>query len=237
MFSMLQKPEPFVNVNDSADQFNSLDSAAFAKTVLAGFQKKDTSATKGEQAATGAVLKQNNSAQPPSLFSWQKAKTWIVYLYWFGVAAFILNFIVQLILLLKKAYSLPFIQDGKFRIVELSGEDAPCSFGKIIFINPSKYDWETYTQIIEHEKIHIYQHHTIDIVLSEIVIAFQWFNPFAWLYRKEVETNLEFLTDDQMINGKSVEKQSYQMSILRVSAPQMPLSLTTNYNQSLIKKR
>jgi beta-lactamase regulating signal transducer with metallopeptidase domain len=58
-----------------------------------------------------------------------------------------------------------------------------------------------------------------------------------WLYRKEVENNLEFLTDDQLVQNQNVEKQSYQLSLLRVSAPHFPLSLTTNYNQSLLKKR
>src|SRR6185503_4324613 len=65
---------------------------------------------------------------------------------------------------------------------------------------------------------------------------FQWFNPFAWIYRREIENNLEFLTDDQLMREK-VEKTSYQLSLLKVSAPHFPLSLTTNYNQSILKKR
>src|SRR3954468_1087851 len=55
-----------------------------------------------------------------------KAVTW---LYWFGVIAFSINFLVQLVTLLYKAYSLPVIKDGRFRIVELTGDKAPCSFG------------------------------------------------------------------------------------------------------------
>jgi hypothetical protein len=121
--------------------------------------------------------------------------------------------------------------------VEIRGDKAPCSFGNFIFINPEKYDWDTYDQIIQHEKVHVSQKHSIDIMLAEIVLVFQWFNPFAWLYRKEVETNLEFLTDDDLVQNSRVEKSSYQLSLLKVSAPHFPLSLTTNYNQSLLKKR
>jgi hypothetical protein len=162
---------------------------------------------------------------------------WLVYLYWFGVVIFGLNFLMQAVILLHRAYSKSVIQDGKFRIVEITGDKAPCSFANSIFINPEKYEWETYNQILLHEKIHIEQKHTIDLLLAEMVIIFQWFNPFAWQWRKALETNLEFLTDDQMLQQDTVEKESYQFSLLQVAAPQFPLSLTTNYNQSLLKKR
>ena len=167
----------------------------------------------------------------------ERAINWVILLYWFGVAAFGFNFLLQIISLYYRAYSRPVIRDGRFRIVELAGDKAPCSFGNNIFINPEKYDWETYNQILLHEKIHISQGHTLDILLAEIILVFQWFNPFAWLYRKELENNLEFLTDDQLLNNPEVEKTSYQMSLLKVSAPHFPLSVTTNYNQSLLKKR
>ncbi|MDR6845697.1 M56 family metallopeptidase [Flavobacterium granuli] len=162
---------------------------------------------------------------------------WMVYLYWFGVFIFALNFLMQACVLLYRAYSLSAIQDGKFRIVEITGDKAPCSFANNIFINPEKYEWETYTQILQHEKIHIEQKHTIDLLLSEVVLIFQWFNPFAWQWRKALESNLEFLTDNEMLQQDTVEKESYQFSLLKVAAPHFPLSLTTNYNQSLIKKR
>lgn len=162
----------------------------------------------------------------------------IVFLaYWAGVIIFLINFLVQIVLLFYRAYTRPVIKDGKFRIVELAGDKAPCSFGNNIFINPEKYDWETYNQILEHEKIHAKEKHTLDLVLAELVIIFQWFNPFAWWYRKELENNLEFLTDAAFLHQPAVEKTSYQLSLLKVSAPHFPLSLTTNYNQSLLKKR
>jgi hypothetical protein len=162
---------------------------------------------------------------------------WLVYLYWFGVLIFGINFLMQACVLFYRAYSLSAIQDGKFRIVEITGDKAPCSFANNIFINPEKYEWETYNQILLHEKIHIEQKHTVDLLLAEAVIIFQWFNPFAWQWRKALESNLEFLTDNAMLQQETVEKESYQFSLLKVAAPHFPLSLTTNYNQSLIKKR
>lgn len=184
-----------------------------------------------------ATTTNNIREDKSSAITWQQVLTWATWLYWFGVAVFAINFLVQLFTLLYRAYTRPVIRDGRFRIVELAGDKAPCSFWNNIFINPEKYDWETYNQILQHEKIHIEQRHSLDLLLAELVIIFQWFNPFAWQYRKALENNLEYLTDDQLVNHIQVEKTSYQMSLLKVSAPHFPLNLTTNYNQSLLKKR
>src|SRR5258705_1933393 len=173
----------------------------------------------------------------PAKFSFAKLMNWLFWFYWFGVIIFAISFLFQIGLLLWRSWRNPVIIDGKYRIVEVAGDKAPCSFGNTIFINPEKYDWETYNQILLHEKIHIGQKHTVDIFIAELVLVFQWFNPFAWIYRREIESNLEFLTDDQLMQQKKVDKKTYQLSLVQVSAPHFPLSLTTNYNQSILKKR
>ncbi len=190
-----------------------------------------------QPAATDANAAAAEPKQPQQTINYKQFMQWLIYLYWFGVAIFSLNFLMQALILLYKAYSRPVIVDGKFRIVEITGDKAPCSFGNSIFINPEKYDWDTYNQVLLHEKIHIEQKHTLDLLLAEIVLVFQWFNPFAWLWRKELENNLEFFTDNKLLQQDAVEKESYQVSLLKVAAPHFPLSLTTNYNQSTLKKR
>jgi hypothetical protein len=162
---------------------------------------------------------------------------WLFYCYLFGVLLFGANFFLQVAVLVYQSYARPVMRDGRFRIVEISGNRAPCSFGNTIFINPEKYDWETYNQILIHEKVHISGRHTLDILLAEIAVVLQWFNPFVWLYRREVENNLEFLTDASVLEHREVERSAYQLSLLRVSAPHLPFSITNNYNQSLLKRR
>jgi len=178
------------------------------------------------------------STQPASsTFSFARLMNWLFWFYWFGVIVFGVRFLFQVVLLIYSAWRNPVIIDGRYRIVEVSGYKAPCSFANTIFINPSTYEWETYNQILLHEKVHIRQKHTIDILVAELVLIFQWFNPLAWIYRREIESNLEFLTDDQLMQQKKVDKKTYQLSLVKVSAPHFPLSLTTNYNQSILKKR
>ncbi len=179
----------------------------------------------------------NKETVVTSFVNWQQVIVRGKYLYWFGVLVFGGNFLIQLIVLCYRSFSKDVIRDNDIRIVEITGNKAPCSFGNTIFINPSKYEWETYNQILMHEKLHIRQKQSIDLLLAETMLVFQWFNPFAWKLRKEMEANLEFLTDDLMVHSAGVDKTNYQLSLLQVSAPHLPLSLTTNYNQSLLKKR
>lgn len=213
-------------------------------TVVKAIQPANTKPAINSNTNIPAVTERNSSTtattfpatveQKPEPISWTK---WIYYLYISGVIIFGANLLFQLIVLLFQCCARPYVQDGPFRIIETSGNKAPCSFGNFIFINPEKYDWETYNQILQHEKIHCSQKHSLDILLAEIVLVFQWFNPFAWLYRKQVETNLEYLTDDSMVNNKGIERSGYQLNLLKVAAPHLPLGITTNYNQSLLKKR
>jgi len=167
----------------------------------------------------------------------ERMLTWVFWMYWCGVTVFAVNLLIQVIVLLYQAYRHPVIKDGIYRIVELATDKAPCSFGNTIFINPSKYDWETYNQILMHEKVHIQQGHSFDLILAELVLVLQWFNPFAWFYRKALESNLEFLTDDSVLHDYNVEMEGYQLSLLKVAVPNQSMNITTNYNQSLLKKR
>src|SRR5471030_3095189 len=100
---------------------------------------------------------------------------WAFLLYWCGVAIFGANLLVQVIALLLQAYKKPVMRDGIYRIVELDSDKAPCSFGNNIFINPTKYDWETYNQILMHEKVHIQQGHSLDLIMAELMLVVHWF--------------------------------------------------------------
>lgn len=158
------------------------------------------------------------------------------YSYFAGVILFFCAFLVQFLLLLYQKSKLDFIQDGAYKIYELTTNKAPFSFCKWIFLNPALYENNTYSQIIEHEKIHIEQNHFIDMLLAEIGVILFWFNPFMWWLRTAICNNLEFITDKQMLQN-GVESESYQMNLLQVSVSQHPLNITTNYNQSILKKR
>ena len=192
--------------------------------------KVETNKTQGPVNNSPPTITESEGLASLSLF---EIISWI---YFFGVLVFFLVFIVQLTILLTKMYSLNGVKTGKYRIVELLKDEAPYSFWNTIFINPSIYDTLTYEQIIEHEKLHIDQAHFVDKFLAELVVIVFWFNPASWILRNAITNNLEFLTDQSLLN-QGMHKEQYQMSLLKVSVAQKPYNLTTNYNNSFLKNR
>ncbi len=170
---------------------------------------------------------------PVQPFDWWRA---IYVAYLIGVLVFAANFLLQLVQLVWRMYRSPTHDLGEFRLVEMKQEEAPFSFLNRIFLNPERYDPETFHQIVEHERIHVKQLHSLDLLLAEAVVIVQWFNPFAWLYRAAIEHNLEYLTDAEMLRN-GTDPEAYQLSLVRVAVPNFPNGLVASYNQNFLEKR
>jgi len=153
-------------------------------------------------------------------------------IYVVGVSILLLNLLIQLS---KIIYTI-LRYDKKDKIILLPYDRSPSSFFNYVFVGQNSYPESVFNHIINHEKVHSDQKHTLDIILAELLIIVQWFNPFAWLYRRAIEKNLEFIVDDEMLTIVESKKQ-YQYNLLHLAVKNFPLSVVTNYNQSLIKTR
>ncbi|MDQ3393563.1 MAG: hypothetical protein M3512_05555 [Bacteroidota bacterium] len=163
---------------------------------------------------------------------------WITGLYIFGVAIFCINLLFQLGNIFHKIYTCSDkIKDGEYVIINTARKQTPCSFLNYIFIHPDDYDFETYEQIISHEKIHVSLKHSWDLLIAEAAVIVLWFNPIIWWYKRDIEKNLEFQTDALLLENTTHVKEKYQLNLLQIAVPKKPLTITTNYNQSLIKQR
>jgi len=202
---------------------------------------QNSPSTKNEAAEIAIPTTSNdfeNTSQLSPAQSSRTVKDWLLFAYWFGVIVFSLHLITQIASLVFKIVKIDDkIEDEGAIIVNMPDAKEPFSFFNYIFINPDSYDYETYEQILTHEKIHVKQRHTLDLLLSEIVTIILWFNPLVWLFRKEVEKNIEYQTDDLLLKENADEKEFYQMNLVRIATYNRPLTVTTNYNQSLIKQR
>lgn len=170
-----------------------------------------------------------------SSYGWQD---WLLGIYAFGVLIFFLHLLSQLASLWWRILrTTDKIEDEDHTIVNVAGEQAPCSFFHYILINPAQFEYETYEEILTHERIHVRQGHTLDLLFAELVTIVLWFNPLAWFFRKEVEKNIEYQTDALCLQERTASTQEYQMNLLRIASQHHPLTITTNYNQSLLKQR
>jgi len=110
----------------------------------------------------------------------------------------------------------------------------PFSFFHLIFINTNNNINDT-ARIITHEKVHVKQYHTIDILLVEMLCILHWFNPFVWWYRTSIREVHEYIADQGVINS-GYEKLGYQSLLLSVATGSNMMKPENNFN-SLIKKR
>ncbi len=112
----------------------------------------------------------------------------------------------------------------------------PFSFYRSIFIPKAFKEKPTCHHILEHEKAHCKQWHSVDISLAEIVLLVQWWNPFAWWLRQLIAQNHEFCVDKAVMQTSS-EPKHYQYSLMNFLPGSKGLKLVNNFSQSLIKKR
>lgn len=111
----------------------------------------------------------------------------------------------------------------------------PFSFGNAIFINQHQYNSSELQKIIRHELVHVQQRHSIDVLCSELICILNWYNPFAWLIKKAIRQNLEFIADNQVLQN-GIDKKAYQYLLLNVVGNQQ-LSMGSSFNFSSLKKR
>lgn len=123
----------------------------------------------------------------------------------------------------------------KIKIYRLPFLTISFSFFHFVFIGktPEKGDFE---KILAHEKVHARQLHTVDVLIMEILTVLFWFNPLIWWTRKEIKNVHEYLADEGALN-EGFNQKSYQITILEHLIGSASLSITNNFNYSLIKNR
>ena len=109
------------------------------------------------------------------------------------------------------------------------------SFYKWIILPKKLLNSENCSVLIQHEKVHIKQKHTFDLVSLSFISDFFWFNPIIKLIIKNVNLNLEFMVDDEIT--KQENSYSYQKTLLNFNQNQEQNILTNAFNSSDLKQR
>lgn len=165
-------------------------------------------------------------------FNWMNI-IWIVY----GI--------VTSILLIKGIISVLKIKNLKGKHINYQGQKiiitdrnlSPFSFWKTIYIGKNYLiNNEIDSRIFLHEKSHLGQKHSIDLLFIEILKTFTWFNPALYFYKKAMVTNHEFLADECVLkNNYSIK--DYQNLILQEIVSSQHYNLTHTFNFNNTKKR
>jgi TonB family protein len=164
-------------------------------------------------------------------FDYIRLFVWI----YFTITAFLLLRIGISLISTRRIIKNGVIKKSHFpKVVVTENKLPPFSFFPYAVIPVKDYERGNYTDILDHEFAHIRQGHTFDLLLSELFIAFQWFNPFVWLIKRSVILNHEYLADNISISNKSIKE--YQYRLLNFKPGLKNISLAHNFN-SQIKNR
>lgn len=114
---------------------------------------------------------------------------------------------------------------------------APFSMFKWLVIPKNTTNQSDFENIVQHESIHSRQFHSVDLLLAEIITAFQWFNPFVWMMKRAIIENHEYIVDKTLLTN-GVDAREYQYSLLSyVTAGSGQLAVANHFNVNLLKKR
>lgn len=160
---------------------------------------------------------------------------WIGYLYLAGVLVLLVRLVVQAFSLSRLIVRMPEKEINGVRVKCLNDPSGPFSFFRWIFMNPAAVKEDEISEILTHEMAHVKQHHSVDVLLAEMVSICCWMNPFAWLLKREVRLNLEFLADRKVMEAGFATK-SYQYHLLGL-AYNHKYGLSNNFNFSHLKQR
>ena len=157
-------------------------------------------------------------------------------IYWSGMLLLTARFFVQLGSIIRLHFQCSKSKIQGVRVHLLKKETGPFSFFHWIFIHPQSHTESEISEIITHEETHARQYHSVDVLFSEIMCIFCWFNPFIWLMKREVRGNLEYMADHRVLETGHDSK-SYQYHLLGLAHHKAAANLSNSFNVLPLKNR
>ena len=112
---------------------------------------------------------------------------------------------------------------------------APFSWMGYIVISREDLE-ENGREILIHELAHIHNRHSWDLLVADVCIFFQWFNPASWLLKQELQNIHEFEADETVIK-EGVDAKQYQLLLIKKAVGTRLYSMANSFNHSKLKKR
>lgn len=210
---------PFINIELSEKQYNIIPEFLLPAVTIS---------------ADGSIVESPETmTQYMTGFSFQHAVLWIMVIV---SAILFIKLIIQIISLVRLKRGLR--QTIRYNCVHIYLENkssSSFSFFNWIFLNTEE-EGSNRDEIIIHEEEHAKQLHSLDVLLIELVCIILWWNPFVWMIRREMKTNLEYLADRGVVN-KGYDSYTYQYTLLQTINNNAGIPLINNFNVSQLKKR
>lgn len=160
---------------------------------------------------------------------------WLTLIYWIGFGLFAIAFLIKMVRTLR-----PFIGKqkqtvGYLRVVSQAQQVTPFSFFHWLAIRTDAYEPEELAAVYWHEEAHARQLHTLDLLFVELAGVVCWFNPFVFVYKKELKTIHEYLADESVLRN-GIDRNAYLDLMMKQARGQRTV-LAHPFSAELMKSR
>ena len=171
----------------------------------------------------------------PAGFAWSWPLILIMF-YLAGVGLLLIRFGVQVASLMRLIRRSAHEVYDDFTLVHNESVTSPFSFFNWVVLNPNQHTPDEFDQILRHERVHVRERHSLDMLGAELVCILFWFNPAVYLFRHLLHQTLEFRADRSVL-AEGIDARAYQYNLVKVSLSVGQTSLTNHFSKSQLKSR
>lgn len=154
-----------------------------------------------------------------------------------GLAFFLLRYFIglaQLVQIIRTSHNRHTLSDGSILCIT-NKKMNPCSWFNYIILSAEDYSAEN-RAMIGHEQAHVHLRHSVDRLFFDLMASLFWFNPFAWLLRRELQSVHEFQADEGVIT-EGIDAKTYQLLLIRKSVGDTKFAMANDFLQRDLQKR
>ncbi len=159
--------------------------------------------------------------------------------YWLGVAYQAWGTGRSLVWLYRLSRQHPRKRLGQGWLVQLPEPSRPAfSFGKHVFLSPAhaQLSASEHAQLVQHEQVHGAQHHSLDLLLADVIGWFFWFNGLVFYLRRQLRTVHEYLAD-AAVTRPSGSRVTYGRLLLKLATGPLPSPLVHPFSTKQVALR
>lgn len=142
---------------------------------------------------------------------------------------------VQKVLRIIRRGQVSIERDG-CKIVISKDNVRPFSWMRNIVLPESQANLSWTSSVVRHEQSHVSHHHSAELLATDILSAFQWFNPAVWLLRHDLCCVQEFEADASVLES-GLDKVEYEKSLLSIATGGLSIPLVNGLGESYLRTR
>jgi len=171
-------------------------------------------------------------AEPQTPF-WQTAAVIVFFIGMMVTLGYTLQSILRVWLLIHHSEKHP--QSDGTVICVAKGDVSPFSWMCYIVLSQSDYEAQN-ASILAHERGHIRQRHSLDVLLVDTLTVLQWFNPAMWMLRQDLRAIHEYEADAAVLS-QGINMRQYQYLLIQKAVATCGYSVVNGISHSTLKNR